>query len=120
MTLSFMIKKKYLEEKVREQERTGTFIERRAYKSFWRSRIGSIYQYGIRGALHRDDVVFLCGRRAWRAKILGISIERAPAEVEVFIGKICYAIECQFDTDTLEWLQFEFPVKCEDSSCCVV
>jgi len=42
MTLSFMIKKKYLAEKVAEQEETGTFHERRAYTKFWRARIGSV------------------------------------------------------------------------------
>lgn len=41
MTLSFLIKKKYLAQKVAEQQATGVFFERRAYTKFWRARIGS-------------------------------------------------------------------------------
>ncbi len=120
MTLSFMIKKKYLEEKVRAQEKSGKFKERRAYTPFWRSRIGSVHQYGTRGAFHRNDAVFICGHHVWRADILGIEIEETPSEVIGLVGKMCYAIECRFDTDELEWLQVKFPVRCEDLSHCSV
>lgn len=112
MTLSFMIRKKHLEEKVREQEKKGTFIERREYKSFWRSRIGSVYQWGPRLAPNHADAVFLCGRHAWRADVLNVKIENTPKEIkDIISSKVCYAVECRFDIDELEWLQARFPDK---------
>lgn len=45
MTLSSMIKRKYLAEKVIEQTKTGSFHERRAYPPFWRKRIGSTHAW---------------------------------------------------------------------------
>lgn len=107
MTLCLMIKNKYLEEKVREQEKEGTFIERRAYKRFWRSRIGSTHAW-----MRSGEAVFLCGRKAWRADIQRITIEATPDEIkDVVKTKICYKIECKFPEDEFEWLLVKFPSK---------
>lgn len=100
MTLSFMIKKKYLAEKVKEQEETGTFHERRAYKPFWRTRIRSIHAWGNGG-----EAVFLCGKYAFMADILNITIDETPEGIEdVVPGKLCYDIECKFLQGELEAL----------------
>lgn len=100
MTLSFMIRKKYLLAKVDEQEKTGTFIERRAYKPFWRSRIGSTHAWHLGG-----EAVFLCGRYAFIADIRNIAIKRTPDDIrDVVSSKVCYNIECRFLQSELEGL----------------
>lgn len=91
MTLSFVIQKKYLAEKIAEQEKTGTFHERREYKQFWRKRIGSTHQWHLGGA-----AVFLCGRHAFRADILNIKIEKTQDKYVAVAGTICYIITCKF------------------------
>ena len=101
MTISFMIKKKYLKEKVRAQEEVGTFYERRAYKPFWRSRIGSMSKWS---SGHRE-AVFLCGRQAYKAEVLKIEIEETPAEVTHLVGELCYVIECKFHEWDLKMLK---------------
>lgn len=100
MTLSFMIKKKYLEEKVAEQKATGTFHERREYKQFWRSRIGSTHQWHLGG-----DAVFLCGRHAFGADILNIKIEKTQDKYVSVAGTICYVIECKFEECEIDKLR---------------
>lgn len=100
MTLSFMIKKRYLAEKVEEQKKTGSFIERREYKPFWRKRIGSVHKWGH----FFTHAVFLCGRYAYHADILKISIDETPAVYTVVAGQICYNIECKFSGEELEIL----------------
>lgn len=108
MSLSLMIKKKYLAEKVAEQEATGTFHERREYKRFWRTRIGSVSRWKLRSALKwgrlHDEAVFLCGRHAFSANILNIKIIETPEAYTVVAGKICYDIECKFTQEELEGL----------------
>ena len=100
MTLSFMIKKKYLAQKVKEQEEIGTFHERREYKPFWRTRIGSAHTWGI-----GDTAVFLCGRYAFMADILNITLDDTPAGIEdVVPSDLCYNIECRFLQEELEGL----------------
>ena len=99
MVLSFMIKKRYLIEKVAEQEETGTFHERRDYKQFWRKRIGSTHRWHLGG-----DAVFICGRHAFTADILNITIEETPDEYVDVAGKMCYNIECKFLQEELEGL----------------
>ena len=100
MTLSFMIKKKCLAEKVEEQIKTGSFHERRAFKPFWRKRIGSTHQWHLGG-----DAVFICGRYAYYADILNITIEETPPGIDVVVpGKLCYNIECKFQHEELETL----------------
>ena len=91
MTLSLMIKKKYLREKVREQEHTGSFHERREYKRFWRSRIGSTSAWRLGG-----DAVFLCGRHSFAAGVRNIKIADTPDAYTVVAGQVCYDIECKF------------------------
>jgi hypothetical protein len=100
MTLSFMIQKKYLVEKVAEQEATGTFHERREYKPFWRTRIGSVHEWGH----FFTRAVFLCGRHSFQADVMNITIEETPAEYADVAGKICYNIECKFSSEELEGL----------------
>ena len=93
MTLSFMIKKKYLAEKVKEQRETGIFHERREYTPFWRKRIGSPAAWSIGG-----EAVFLCGCDTFRATVRRITIEPTPDGIEdVVPGALCYNIECQFE-----------------------
>ena len=93
MTLSFPIKKRYLAEKVKEQQETGVFHERRAYTKFWRKRIGSPTAWQRGG-----KAVFLCGRDTFRATVRRITIEPTPAGIEDVIStEICYSIECQFE-----------------------
>lgn len=109
MTLLFMIKKKYLAEKVAEQASTGTFHERREYKPFWRARIGSTARWKLKSSMkigrNNDDAVFLCGRYAFHADILKITIEETPSGIEdVVKGKLCYDIECKFLSEELEGL----------------
>ena len=100
MTLSFMIKKHYLAEKVAEQEDTGTFHERRAYTKFWRSRIRSINAWGT-----GDYATFLCGRFSFSAGIVKISIEKTPQGIDdVVPSDLCYNIECKFLQEELEGL----------------
>ena len=100
MTLSFMIMKKYLLEKVAEQEATGTFHERREYKPFWRTRIGSVHAWG-----DGDEAVFLCGRRAFMADILNITLDETPPGIkEVVPSDLCYNIECKFFPEELDGL----------------
>ena len=92
MTLSFMIKRKYLTEKVAEQTATGSFHERRAYSPFWRKRIGSTHAWHLGG-----EAVFLCGRDTYRAEVLCVSIERTPPGLgDVITTDLCYDIECKF------------------------
>jgi len=92
MTLSFMIRKKYLDEKLREQEATGTFHERRSCTKFWRKRIGSVHSWGP-----GDNAVFLCGRQHFRADIIGVTVGSTPSEItDVVDGGYCYVIECKF------------------------
>ena len=108
MTLSFVIKKKYLAEKVAEQEETGTFHERRAYKHFWRTRIGSVDRWKLKSSYKfgrlNDEAVFLCGRYAFEADILNITIDETPDAYTVVAGQICYDIECKFLQEELEAL----------------
>jgi len=100
MTLCFLIRKKYLDEKLIEQEDTGTFHERRACSKFWRKRIGSVHAWGP-----GDDAVFLCGRHHFRADILGIEVGSTPSEItDVVDGEYCYVIECKFLQSSLERL----------------
>ena len=100
MTLSLMIKKHYLVEKVAEQEATGTFHERREYKTFWRTRIGSVHTWGI-----GDTAAFLCGRYAFTADILKITLDETPPGIEEVVpGDLCYNIECKFLQYELERL----------------
>ena len=108
MTLSFMIRKKYLKEKVQEQIATSTFHERRAYKPFWRSRIRSVGTWGPRKGNGKSSAVFLCGRYAYYADILNIRLEETPSDIpgigDVVLGKLCYNIECKFFSEELEGL----------------
>ena len=97
MTLSFIIQKRYLAEKVAEQEATGTFHERREYKPFWRTRIGGTYKWR-----HGGDAVFLCGRYKFAANIRNITIEETPEEYAQVAGKVCYNIECKFRQEEME------------------
>jgi len=99
MTLSLPIKKKYLAEKVEEQERTGSFHERREYKRFWRRRIGSTAAWRSGG-----DAVFLCGRHVFMANVVNIGITTTPEEYRVVAGNVCYDIECRFLTEEMEGL----------------
>lgn len=100
MTLSFTIKKKYLEEKLSEQEKTGTFHERREYKQFWRKRIGSVHQWNLGG-----EAVFLCGRISFIADVLNITIEKTRPNIkDVVKSEVCYNIECRFLYEELEGL----------------
>lgn len=103
MTLCFLIKKRYLQEKLEEQQRTGEFIERREYKPFWRSRIGSPLSWSnLRGA----KAVFLCGRYAFYADVLGISIDSTPLGIEdVVTSSLCYNIKCRFSREELKELE---------------
>jgi hypothetical protein len=92
MTLSLMIKKKYLAEKVAEQQKTGAFTERRAYNKFWRVRIGSTSAWNRGGR-----AVFLCGCDIFPAVIRRITIEPTPAGIEDAVSsELCYNIECEF------------------------
>ena len=108
MTLSFMIKKKYLVEKVAEQEETGAFHERREYKRFWRTRIGSIDRWkqksSLRSGRDNDDAVFLCGRHIFAADIINIEINDTPEAYTTVAGQLCYDITCKFLADELEGL----------------
>ena len=99
MTLSFMIKKKYLAEKAEEQKEIGVFHERRAYKPFWRKRIGSTHQWG------GDEAVFLCGRYSFRADVLNIVMGITPDGItDIVDGGSCYVIECRFLQSELDGL----------------
>ena len=101
MTLSFMIKKKYLLEKVVEQEDAGTFHERRACTKFWRKRIGSVHEWGH----FFTHAVFLCGRYSIHADVMNITIEETPGGIDdVVKSKVCYDIECRFLQEELEGL----------------
>ena len=92
MTLSFMIKKKYLAKKVAEQQDTGVFHERRECSKFWRARIGSVHAWG-----HDDRAVFLCGHDVFPAVVRRITIEPTPAGIEDAVSsELCYNIECEF------------------------
>ena len=108
MTLSFMIKKKYLAEKVAEQEATGTFHERREYKQFWRARIGSVDRWKLkslsRSGRENDDAIFQYGRYAFAADIINIEINNTPEAYTTVAGKVCYDITCKFPVDELEGL----------------
>ena len=104
MTPSFIIQKRYLAEKVAEQEATGTFHERREYKPFWRKRIGSTHRWHLGG-----DAVFLCGKHAWRADVLNIIIEKTPDAYTTVAGQMCYTIECKFPQEEFEWLLIAYP-----------
>ena len=109
MTLSFMIQKRYLAEKVAEQEETGTFHERRAYTKFWRSRIGSVSRWTLESPLKSGglfyDAVFLCGRYSFIADVLNITLDETPAGIEEVVpSDLCYNIECKFLQGELEGL----------------
>lgn len=100
MTLSFMIKKKHLVEKVIEQETTGTFHERRAYKPFWRKRIRSTHRWHLGG-----EAVFLCGMHAYYADVLNITIDETPPGIDdVVPEKLCYIVKCKFPHKELKWI----------------
>jgi hypothetical protein len=100
-----MIKRRYLIEKVAEQEKTGTFHERRAYTKFWRKRIGSTHQWHLGG-----EAVFLCGKHAWRADILNVTIEKTTPNIkDVVNSEVCYNIECKFPQEEFEWLLVAYP-----------
>ena len=100
MTLSFLIKKVHLADKLKEQERTDTFHERRAYKPFWRSRIRSINAWGP-----GDYATFLCGSFSFSAGIVKISVEKTPQGIDdVVPSDLCYNIECKFLQEELERL----------------
>ena len=100
MTLSFMIKRKYLMQKVAEQTDTGSFHERRAYTPFWRKRIKSPWMWYFGG-----EAVFLCGRGAYRAVVLDVTITRTPAGLEdVITTPVCYDIECRFGSEEVQIL----------------
>lgn len=104
MTLSFMIKKVYLAEKVAEQEATGTFHERREYKPFWRKRIGSPRTWKWNENVG-DYAVFLCGRRTFIADVLNITLDETPPGIEEVVpSDLCYNIECKFLQEELEGL----------------
>ena len=101
MTLSFMIKKKYLVEKVKEQEETGMFHELRAYTKFWRKRIGSVDRWRLKSSYKfgrlNDEAVFLCGRHSFIADVLNITLDETPKGIDdVVKSKVCYNIECKF------------------------
>ena len=104
-----MIKKRYLAEKVAEQEATGTFHERREYKPFWRKRIGSVDRWKLKSSYKsgrlNDEAVFLCGSYTFMADILNITLDETPAGIEEVVpGDICYNIECKFLQEELEGL----------------
>jgi hypothetical protein len=104
-----MIKKRYLAEKVAEQEETGTFHERREYKPFWRKRIGSVDRWKLKSSYKfgrlNDEAVFLCGSYTFRADILNITLDETPAGIEEVVpGDLCYNIECKFLQEELEGL----------------
>lgn len=90
MTLSLMIKRKYLAEKLAEQEETGTFHERREYKSFWRNRIGATNAWKNNGG-----AVFLCGRYAFMADILNITIDETPPGIEDVVDTLIMLTQTQ-------------------------
>lgn len=95
-----MIRKKYLAEKMTEQIATGTFHERREYKQFWRTRIGSVHAWG-----DGDKAVFLCGRYSFVADILNITLDETPPGIEEVVpGDLCYNIECKFLQEEIETL----------------
>lgn len=100
MTLSLMIKKKYLREKVEEQEKTGSFHERREYKRFWRTRIGSTTAWKDGG-----DAVFICGRHAFKAAVSWITIDYTPEAYTAVAGKVCYVIQCKIMREELTKLK---------------
>jgi len=106
MTLSFMIKKRYLAEKVAEQEADGTFHERREYKPFWRKRIGSVDRWKLKSSMkigrNNDKAIFLCGTHTFMAYIVNITIDEPLHGIEdVVSSALCYNIECRFDPDEL-------------------
>ncbi len=93
MTLSLPITKVYLRQKVQEQQETGVFHEFRAYKPFWRCRIGSPTAWNVGG-----DAVFLCGKDIFRATVRRIVIENTPDGIQDAVPtELCYNIECQFE-----------------------
>ena len=95
-----MIKRRYLAQKLEEQDETGTFHERRAYKPFWRTRIGSTYKWR-----HGGDAVFLCGKYAFHADIINITLDQTPPGIgDVVGGSLCYNVECKFRQSELEGL----------------
>ncbi len=109
MTLSFMIKKCYLAEKIKEQDSTGTFHERRAYTKFWRTRIGSVSRWTLNSSLKSGglfaDAVFVCGRYAFYADIMNITLDETPPGIEEVVpSDLCYNIECKFLQEELEGL----------------
>jgi len=103
MTLCFMIMKKYLREKFEEQQQTGQFIERREYKPYWRSRIGSPLSWS---KLRRANAAFLCGRYVFNAEVKRIRVRDTPFEVnDVIESDICYEISCWFPPEELKALE---------------
>ena len=103
MTLCLMIKKKHLIEKLEAQQRTGSFIERRAYKKYWRSRIGST---GVWSTLRKSKAVFLCGRHAFDAEVLKVGLEKTKTGIDdVVTTEVCYAIKCQFTPEAIDELE---------------
>lgn len=94
MTLSLMIKKKYIIEKLIEQAQNGTFYERREYNPFWRKRIGATSQWSH---ARPGAAVFLCGKYAFWADVRRITIEKTPPTIkDVVTSSVCYSIECKF------------------------
>lgn len=103
MTLCLMIKKKYIIEKLEEQQRTGSFIERRAYKKYWRSRIGST---GVWSKLRKSKAVFLCGRNVFGAEVLKVELAKTNTGIDgVVTTEVCYAIQCKFTPEAIEELE---------------
>ena len=104
-----MIKRRYLDKKAAEQEETGSFHEWREYKPFWRARIGSVDRWKLKSSCKfgrlNDEALFLCGRHAWSADILNITIDETPEGIDdVVPSKLCYNIECKFLHDDFESL----------------
>ena len=103
MTLCLMIKKKYLIEKLEEQQRTGSFIERRAYNKYWRSRIGYT---GVWSKLRKSKAVFLCGRNVFGADVLKVELLKTAYGIgDVVTTDVCYDIQCKFTPEAIEELE---------------
>jgi len=103
MTLCFLIKKEFLREKFEEQQRTGTFIEQREYKPFWRARIGSPQSWS---KLRKANAAFLCGRYVFYADVAEITIKDTPVGIEdIVTSELCYEITCAFPPEELNDLE---------------
>lgn len=102
MTLCFMIKKQYLRKKLGKQQRTGEFIERRTYKPYWRARIGSPLSWS---KLRKSSAVFLCGRYAFYADVIDISLDSTLEGLDDVVATLCYNIKCRFSPEELKELE---------------